>query len=285
MINEKVSVYGSTGFIGGRYIQLYKNCIPISRNTRQPQTNNILYFISTNNNYNIFSDEKLDIKVNLEILIETLKSCKEKYGNKFVFNFISSWFVYGKTPEFPAKETTHCNPKGFYSITKRTAEQLLISYCETHDINYRILRLCNVYGMKNQGFSKKRNALQYLIDEVANNRDVSLYDNGENIRDFMHVDDVCAAIDLVINKSKTNEVYNVGSGIPYKFRDLLQYVKEKTGSTSNFLNVEPPDFHKKVQVKNMYLNVDKIKELGFKQKIKIFEGIDIILKSRANNEK
>ena len=72
----------------------------------------------------------------------------------FVFNFISSWFVYGDT-KLPAKESYQCKPKGFYSITKSTAEQLLISFCNTFKKKYRILRICNVYGLNDKNVSKK----------------------------------------------------------------------------------------------------------------------------------
>ena len=213
---NKISVYGSTGFIGSTYCSLFSDdIIRIDRGDRVPKTNNVLYLISTTHNYNIFDDPHLDINTNLNILIETLESCKERRG--LVFNFISSWFVYGKTEDFPAKETTNCNPKGFYSITKRAAEQLLISYCETFNIKYRILRLCNVYGEGDGKVSKKRNALQHLITELAHNRDINLYNGGTDIRDFMHVDDVCRAINLCCNKGPVNEIIKHWIGSTVKF--------------------------------------------------------------------
>ena len=138
-----------------------------------PKSKDVLYFISTVDNYNIFSDPFLDVETNLNVLIKTLEACRE-YSNETTFNFISSWFVYGKTDSLPASEDSYCNPKGFYSITKRAAEQLIISYCETYNIKYRILRLCNVCGETDLKVSKKKNALQHLINEVINDRDVNL---------------------------------------------------------------------------------------------------------------
>ncbi len=147
MINqsEKVSVFGATGFIGGRYCKTFPNSvIKIPRESNVAMSNKILYFISTTTNYNIFDNPFLDIETNLIKLISVLEENKDKPNLEF--NFISSWFVYGEQEELPAKETSHCDPRGFYSITKRAAEQLLVSYCETFNINYRILRLCNVIG-------------------------------------------------------------------------------------------------------------------------------------------
>tara|TARA_Y100000034_G_scaffold29198_1_gene35167 strand:+ start:930 stop:1787 length:858 start_codon:yes stop_codon:yes gene_type:complete len=274
----KISVFGSTGFIGTEFCRLFPGqVIEIGRESRVPKTSDILYLASTNHNYNVFSDVHLDINTNLNVLVDVLENCKE--NKDITFNFVSSWFVYGKTDDLPAKEDSYCNPKGFYSITKRTAEQLLVSYCETFGIKYRIIRLCNVYGSSDTKVSKKKNALQYLTGEITSGRDVNLYDGGENIRDFMHVEDVCRAMKLIIKESPTNDIINVGSGNPYKFIDIMSYVKDKTGSKSAFISVDPPEFHKVVQVQDMYLNVDKLKNLGFKPRYNIWDGLDVLINS------
>ena len=239
-----ISVFGGTGFIGSRFSEMYESDVSvIDRQTYIPKSKNVLYFISTTSNYNVFEDIHLDINTNLSTLMNVLENCKEK---GLVFNFISSWFVYGKTEDLPATENSVCNPKGFYSITKLCAEQLIISYCETFGIKYRILRLANVYGEDDKSVSKKKNALQFLINELVNNRDISLYDGGKNIRDFIYI-------------------------------DLMTYCKNKLKSRSTIISVLPTDFHDIVQVKNMYLDTAKLKLLGFKQKTTINEGLDLIM--------
>jgi nucleoside-diphosphate-sugar epimerase len=273
-----ISVYGSTGFIGSHYCDLYNdNVIRINRNTRDPQSKDILYFISTVTNYNVFDNPHLDINTNLNVLVETLESCRKKYNSDFVFNFISSWFVYGKTNDLPASENSHCNPKGFYSITKRAAEQILISYCETYNIKYRILRLSNVYGTKDSKASKQKNAFLYLAKEVIQNRDIKLYNEGKNIRDFLHVSDACNGINLAISKGHTNEIYNIGSGQPNNFIETMSYVKAKSKSISKFEFISPPEFHKVVQIQDMFLDTTKLKQLGFQQRISIWNGLDEII--------
>ena len=211
-MGSAISVYGGTGFIGGNFCEMYDDqVVKIPRDERDPKTKQILYLISTIHNYNVFDKPFLDVDTNLRVLIETLEECKEK---DVVFNFVSSWFVYGQTDDLPASEESNCNPKGFYSITKRAAEQMLISYCETFDIKYRIFRLCNVYGTNATKVSVKRNALQHLTEEVVNGRDINLYNGGNDIRDFMHVDDVCRAMKICMEKAEFNEIINIGSGIP-----------------------------------------------------------------------
>lgn len=276
-----ISVFGSTGFIGSKFCELYSNnTIKINKNDYIPKSSNILYLISTTNNYNVFDDLNLDINTNLNILMNVLKNCKDK--NNITFNFVSSWFVYGKSETLPASENTYCNPKGFYSITKRTAEQLLISFCETFDIKYRIFRLANVYGESDKSVSKKKNALQFLIKEIISGHDINLYDAGKHLRDFIYIDDVCKAIKICIDKADTNDIINIGNGKPYQFLDLMTYCKKKVNSQSKFINIKPTRFHDIVQVKNMYLDISKLEKLGFEPDFTIEQGLDRIIKEYVN---
>lgn len=276
------SVYGGTGFIGSRYCEMYKDKVTvIPRDSTEPTSEDVLYLISTVDNYNIFKDPHIDIETNLTHLIKVLESCRNKEG--LVFNFVSSWFVYGKTNDLPANECTHCDPRGFYSITKRAAEMLLVSYCETYKIDYRILRLANVYGVGDKKVSKKKNAMQHIVNEIISGNNVNLYNGGENVRDFMHVDDVCRAVNLVTRESEKNTVINIGTGVPTKIIDVATYVKEKVGSKSEFIDVSPPEFHKVVQVENMYLDVAKLSSLGFLPMVTLETGLDQLIKAARSS--
>jgi nucleoside-diphosphate-sugar epimerase len=259
-----ISVYGGSGFIGGRFCELYSNIVlKQDREERKPKTQEILYFISTVDNYNVHTNITLDVETNLKVLCEVLDFCRDTNN---VFNFISSWFVYGET-ELPAKEEYYCQPTGFYSITKKAAEDLLISFCRTYGVKYRILRLCNVMGNGDGKISAKKNALSYMIDLLKKNEDVYLYDDGTPIRDIMHVDDVCRAIDLVCREGKLNEIYNIGSGQPTPISGIIEMAKAYLGSTSNIKSKEAPEFHKIVQSKNFWMDTNKLNRLGFTQEI------------------
>jgi len=267
-----INVLGK-GFVGGRYAELTPNVIVNERNDYEVKADEVLYFISTIDNYNVHTNPYLDIETNLITLIKTLESCK---GKNVTFNFISSWFVYGDVP-LPAKETAHCDPKGFYSITKRAAEQLLVSYCETFGLNYRIIRLPNVLGETDKKVSKKKNALQYMLRQVQNNETLSLYDGGYAVRDYLYVDDVVRAINLILQKGNLNEIYNIASGESVSVRKCIDYAIEKSGSTSKIEVIEPAKFHKVVQTVNMEIDNTKIKELGFLPNYTIYDIIDRLL--------
>lgn len=135
------------------------------------------------------------------------------------------------------------------------------------------MRLANVYGTGDFEGSGKKNALGHLIHLLKENEDINLYDGGDVLRDYLHVNDLCAAIKLVIDKGKTNAIYNIASGKPVKFYDVIMIAKKQLGSSSNINSIEPPAFYKQVQAKNFSLNVDKLKALGFEENISIDEGI------------
>jgi nucleoside-diphosphate-sugar epimerase len=277
-MTDKISVFGGSGFIGSRFCELYSDqSIKIDRDDYIPKSDNILYFISTIDNYNIHQDLYLDIDTNLTVSMRMLENI-DKNNKNVVINFVSSWFVYGKNEILPFREdTTYCNPTGFYSITKRCAEQMLICFCETFDIKYRIFRLSNVLGVGDKKISKKKNAFQYMVKEIVNNRDVELYYDGNVIRDFIHVDDVCTGIKTCLDNANYNEIINIGSGVPTLIIDLLKTTHALSNSTSELKFINPTKFHNIVQTRNSYLDITKLKKYGFEPKYNVYETINELI--------
>ena len=282
-----VNVFGGHGFVGSEYCKISKqDCIKNDRDNYQVQSANCVYFISTVDNYNIHIDSLLDINTNLIVLVKVLDEYRnyvKETGEKGCFNFISSWFVYGKDSGFGEDsrgipETDSCDPKGFYSITKRCAEQLLMSYCETFDLNYRILRLANVLGAEDKKVSSKKNAVQYLLGEIAANRPVDLYDGGHFYRDYIDIRDCARAMDLVINNGELNSIYNIGNGKGINFRDIIRYARDAMESGSEIRTIEQKEFHKKVQSsRSFFMDNTKLMALGYRPEYFIQQTIDDII--------
>ena len=258
-----ISLYGP-GFIGRNFYHMYEPEVEIvNKDDRKPKSDDILYTISTVDNYNVHDNITLDVDTNLHVLCEVLDHCRSE---DITFNFLSSWFVYGKGI-LPAREDAHCDPQGFYSITKLCAENLIKSFAQTTGMKYRILRLCNVMGPGDRKANRKKNAIQWMINELKADRDVKMYDNGSHCRDIMHVDDVCRAIKLVMDAGNYNETYNIGSGKPTSVHEIMTLAKTFTRSRGELLNMEPPEFHKNVQTQNFWLDTSKLTLLGFTQHI------------------
>jgi nucleoside-diphosphate-sugar epimerase len=273
-MNDKISVYGGTGYIGKHFCNTYsEDVILLKRGEYSPLSKKIVYFISTTDNYNVLHDLHVDIDTNLSYLMNVLNECKNR---DVEFTFISSWFVYGDT-DLPANESSVCKPRGFYSITKYAAELLIESFCKTFNLNYKILRLGNVIGFSDNNSSKKKNALQFLINEMKENKDIKLYKEGIFYRDYIDVRDVVSGIKLAVERGINGNIYNLSSGIPSLFKDVIDYAKAKLNSTSNIGSMEPTDFHKIVQVESMYLDTSKMKSIGFKPKFTIYDTIDSML--------
>ena len=273
-MSKLINVFGSTGFIGSKFCEMFSDeIITNNRDDYTPKSNSILYFISTVDNYNIHNNLHVDIDTNLTVLMKVLDNLKN--NPDATFNFVSSWFVYGQNNEIPFREDySKCNPTGFYSITKHCAEQLLISFCQTFNIKYRIFRLANVLGEGDKKISKKKNALQFLIKEITNNNDVHLYYGGEVLRDYMCIEDICSAMKLCLNKAPVNEIINIGSGKPYRFIDMINKAIEYSKSSSKIVQIKPTMFHDIVQVRHSYLDTSKLLSYGFKQQYDINEIIE-----------
>jgi nucleoside-diphosphate-sugar epimerase len=257
-----ISVYGGSGFVGGTFKRMYSDCVEMQRDDRKPKTKEILYFISTTDNYNVHDNITLDVDTNLKVLCEVLDYCRSE---DITFNFISSWFVYGKTPYMPAKEDSRCDPTGFYSITKKCAEDLIRSFADTYGMKYRILRLCNVLGAGDTKATRKKNAITWMINELKAGRDIKLYDHGNHCRDIMHVQDVCRAIKLVMDKGNLNEIYNIGSGKPTTVSEIISLANHYIKSSGKIESIDPPEFHNSVQCQNFWMSTKKLQSLGFEQ--------------------
>lgn len=270
----ELTIFGGLGFVGSEYVRQYfhpaiMNIANVNaRDDHRVYSKDVLYFISTVDNYNVLTNSTVDVETNLVLLLKVLDNWRSRPDSKDgVFNFISSWFVYGTQAEpHGVCEDAICDPKGFYSITKRCAEQLLISYCTTFGLKYRILRLANVIGPGDKKTSAKKNALQFIADQLQAGLPVNIYGEGHFYRDYIHVEDCARAIDYVISKGKENEIYNVGNGKTWDFLTIVEYLKMETNSDSTIGFIEPKEFHRQVQIPSFYMNVDKLKSLGFKPK-------------------
>jgi nucleoside-diphosphate-sugar epimerase len=280
---DKISLYGH-GFVGKWMTSLYPNKFVVQdRDDLVPNTNNILWGISTISNYHVYTNPYLDIDTNLTLLIKMLETCKGLYGNSFFVTLLSSWFVYGKTMINPVYESYPCRPSGFYSSTALCREQLLESYCKTFGINYRILRLPNVIGVGDKKVGKHKNALQYMIRELVNGREVKIY-KGQNVRDYVDVRDVVrAVVEIIMSSPDTyNQIYNISNGVGWNISEIVHRVARSLGREDLVGEMDVPEFHKIVQIQRMYMNNGKIKALGYEPKYKMSETLDWIIEDYKN---
>jgi len=289
-MSNTVTVYGATGFIGRELVSaLGERALLVHRSIVDvflPE-GDVVYLISTTDNYNIFDDVHKDIDTNLSLLVTVLENVRKSFAtNKLTsFNYVSTWFVYGPRMLIPAREDDSCNPSGFYSITKYAAELLVSSYCNLHKIPYRIIRPANVYGHGDLSAGIKKNFLSFLPKSILQGNKISLYDNGMPVRDLIHVNDVANGIIHIVNKTNTRSIYNLGSGVGISLNEIVELYEEFLDLKANVVYVDAPSFHKNVQATDCVLDITKLSETGFVSKIWIRDGLRSLCEYERNQNK
>lgn len=137
------------------------------------------------------------------------------------FHHVSTDEVYGSlgAEGFFTEETPYA-PNSPYSATKAASDMLVRSYFHTYGMNVVTTNCSNNYGR----FQHDEKLIPTVIRNAFNHRPIPVYGTGENVRDWLHVSDHCAAIDLVYQKGQAGETYNVGGHNEWKNIDLVKAI-------------------------------------------------------------
>lgn len=141
------------------------------------------------------------------------------------FVHVSTDEVYGSIAEGSWDETRPLEPNSPYSASKAGSDLLARSYHRTHGLNVSITRCSNNYGPYH--FPEK--VIPLFVTNLIDDRHVPLYGDGGNIRDWLHVDDHCRGIALVLTGGRPGEVYNIGGGTELTNKELTAMLLEATG--------------------------------------------------------
>lgn len=304
-MQKKYLVTGGLGFIGSALVNALSGDITIvarSTNHRERITNKrssllikeldrvteedlagcdvVYHLASTVHNYHVLTDPYIDIETNLKGTIALLEKCKN-LPKKPLFVFASTFFVYGNEYERtkkPIDEESRTDPLGLYPATKLCAENVITLYSRLYGIPYLIARFTNVYGAGENFSDSKKAALNFLIVKILHGEDITLYDGGNFVRDYIYVDDVIRALMFLEHKAK-NDLFLVGYGEPVSFRSIIDYALKETGSASKIQTVQAPEFHKAVGIKNFVADTDKINALGWRAQIGYTQGVRKIIEA------
>ena len=305
----KIIVTGGAGFIGGNFVHYMIKKYPdyqIICLDKLTYAGNLETLESVMDNshftfvkgdiadrefvYGLFEKEKPDIIVNFAaeshvdrsitdpgIFLQTnvigtgvlLDACRV-YGIKR-YHQVSTDEVYGdlplSRPDLFFTETTPLHTSSPYSASKASADLLVLAYHRTFGLPVTISRCSNNYGPYH--FPEK--LIPLMIANCLNDKPLPVYGKGENVRDWLYVEDHCAAIDLIIHDGKVGEVYNIGGHNERtnlqvvetiidalgKSRDLIKYVTDRPGHDMRYA-IDPTKIHD---------------ELGWEPKTKFDDGI------------
>ncbi len=240
--------------------------------------------------YRMFEEEKPDLVVNFaaeshvdrsihqpEIFLRTnvfgtqvlLDACR-KYGVKR-YHQVSTDEVYGDLPldrkDLFFTETSNLNTSSPYSASKAGADLLVHAYCRTYGVPVTISRCSNNYGPYH--FPEK--LIPLMIIHAIQDKKLPVYGKGENVRDWLYVEDHCAAIDLILRKGREGEVYNIGGHNERRNIDVVKTILKELGKPESLIEyVEDRKGH------DLRYAIDPAKirrELGWEPVTKFEEGI------------
>ena len=206
------------------------------------------------------------------VLLEAAR--RAKHLRRFVQ--ISTDEVYGSVPTGASRETDELKPRNPYAASKAGADRLAYSYWATYNVPVVITRASNNYGP----YQFPEKVIPLFVTNAIDDIPVPLYGDGRNVRDWLHVEDHCRAIDLLIEKGAHGEVYNIGGGNDVMNVDLTTRI---LGSLGKPLSLIKPVADRPGHDRRYCLDTSKLRSLGWAPKISFEQGLrDTVDWYRAN---
>lgn len=216
-------------------------------------------------------DESEELFGNVIQTIKLLKICVREKVKRVVFT--SSASVYGPQAILPIPETACTNPISSHGIHKLTIEKYMLYYKYKYGLDCKIVRLSNPYGM-GQDVYGRQGFVAIAMGKLLLKQTLVIRGDGSAKRDFIHIDDVVDAINL-IGETKSDEVlFNVGSGRAVKLIDVLHLIGELSGHEImvKYSTCRTGD------IVESALDVSRAhKVLGFKPKVTLRDGLALLL--------
>lgn len=318
MKNLKVLVTGGAGFIGGNFIHYlienYPNYV-IYNLDKLTYAGELTKHstIKSNSNYQfikgditdtslinkIIKNEKIDIIIhfaaeshvdrsilNPNQFIHTnivgtqvlLEAALKNNITKFVH--ISTDEVYGEL-DFNTSvlftEDSPLAPNSPYSASKAAADLIVRSYHKTYGLPINITRCSNNYGP----YQYPEKLIPLIIEKILNKEKISIYGDGKNIRDWLHVYDHCSAIDLILHKGINGEVYNIGGNNEKTNLEVSQIILQYFNASDKLIDFVPDRLG---HDKRYAINPTKIMRLGWIPKYSFEIGIKQTIQWYINNQ-
>jgi len=182
------------------------------------------------------------------------------------FIHISTDEVYGSIDEGSFRETDPLSPRSPYSASKAGSDLIALSHHVTHDLPVIVTRSSNNYGPRQ--FPEK--VIPLFTTNLLDGLNVPIYGDGGNVRDWCHVFDNCAAVDLVLRQGVLGEIYNIGAGNEVTNLELTHTLLDLTGNDESRISwVDDRLGHDR----RYSIDTEKIKNLGWEPQILFSDGL------------
>lgn len=230
------------------------------------------------------------VKTNVLGTVNLLHAAKESWKNSFEgkrFYHISTDEVYGSlSHEGKFKETTSYDPRSPYSASKASSDHFVRAFYHTFQLPIVVSNCSNNYGARQ--FPEK--LIPLAINNIKYNKPIPIYGKGENIRDWLYVNDHASAIDLIFHQGSNGETYNIGGNNEWTNIDLIRLLCEimdkklgrKVGTSAKLIT-----FITDRAGHDLRYAIDSSKlqqELGWKPSLQFAEGLEKTVDWYLDNE-
>jgi dTDP-glucose 4,6-dehydratase len=190
---------------------------------------------------------------------------------------ISTDEVYGSVPSGSSREGDELKPRNPYAASKAGADRLAYSYWATYDVPVIITRASNNYGP----YQFPEKVIPLFVTNAIDDIPVPLYGDGRNVRDWLHVEDHCRAIDLLIEHGVNGEVYNIGGGNDIMNVDLTHRILATLNKPESLIRPVPdrPGHDRRYS-----LDTTKLRALGWAPEVPFEEGLATAVDWYRRNE-
>ncbi len=188
-----------------------------------------------------------------------------KAGTRVIFT--STGMVYGSSNSSPLTERSELRPHSPYAASKAAADRLCYAYCKNYGMNVTIVRPCNVYGER-QKAGRGGAVIPIFASLAGQGKPITVFGTGEQRREYIHVSDVVAAYDLILQREDlTGEVINVGTAETVSIKEIAEFVSARAGVEVQYQPARPGE------VSGYILDSSFARQLGFAPKVKFFDGL------------
>lgn len=213
-----------------------------------------------------------DLEINVKAQLSILEACR-KYNPSIKIIFASTRQLYGKPQYLPVDEKHPLFPVDVNGINKLSGEFYHIVYSKVYDIKTSVLRLTNTYGPRMRIKDARQTFLGIWIRNLLENKPITIFGDGSQLRDYNFIDDVVDAFLLVASSDKWDgSIFNLGNDNPISLKttaDLM--IKENNGGEIVFQAF--PGNLKLIDIGDFYSDFGKIKEtLGWSPKVSLDKG-------------
>jgi UDP-glucose 4-epimerase len=223
-------------------------------------------------------------EVNIEGTFNVLELCVKNKVKKLIFS--SSASVYGDAVETPMTEDHPFNNRTFYGATKIAGEAMCTAFHYRYGLPVIGLRYANVYGPYQDEKGVYTGIIPIVLNKIDSGELITINGDGSQAYDFIYVEDVARANICALKANKDFGFYNVGTGVQTSIKELVQRILSITGAKNDVVYKLYSSDDARQLVKNRVLSPEKAeKEIGFKYKYSLEEGLKNLIAWRENQKK